>query len=128
MSKLQVKIPPSTDLKIEKPKTVPSNVRTAVDEGQKLNLHRCQQGKPNEASSCSGVRQRKCPERDARIWKVFYPNEPKFCGCNHQNDFVLDRSLLSKREHLDYLALPKKVCGKYSESYFGIFQCFFIFR
>lgn len=114
MSNSQVKISLPYAVKIEKPQAVPSNVHTALNEGRKLNLSRCQQTKPSVDCASFRVKQEKCRERVAKVWKICHPKQLE-CDCNHGCDFILDRGLMSRSEHLNYLAQPKKVSGNIFE-------------
>lgn len=104
MSKSQVKM----SSKIEKSATECSNVQKALAEGQRLNLSRCQQDTPRVDCAAIRKKEKKCREREARVWKVCYDEEDdEACECRHGCDFILDRSLMTRSEHVRFLARPK---------------------
>lgn len=112
MSKLQVKTSRimSTTSKSERRFSV--NVQSAIDEGGKINYVRCSE--PTKAIAPHFHKKSKCIQGEGvfRVSKIVFPPKPKYPRCAHEGNFLLDRSLLTRKHHEKILAQPKQVSMK----------------
>lgn len=89
----------------------PSIVHTVLDKGREVNFARCH----GELKSIVIDQQRSIgtfksnPKPKKKLFKILYPHKLKYPKCQHQKNFVLNRSKMLPSDHLSLLANPKKV-------------------
>jgi hypothetical protein len=90
------------------------NVEAIVEKGRRTNFARCNEElKPVERPILKKSKI-SCNEKDARVFKIQFPRKPKYPKCQHQNDFTLNRSLLTANDYLKILSRPRKVSSAYT--------------
>uniref|UniRef100_A0A1Q3FTC4 Uncharacterized protein n=1 Tax=Culex tarsalis TaxID=7177 RepID=A0A1Q3FTC4_CULTA len=51
---------------------------------------------------------KKKKDADPKVTKIIFPEPPKFRGCHHNENIVIERELLRPEEHIKLLAMPKE--------------------
>lgn len=106
MSKLQVK---NSQIMSTTSKSFKVNVQSAIDEGEKINYARCSE--PTKGIALHFHEKSKCIQHEGafRVSKIVFPPKLKYPKCVHEGNFLLDRSLLTRKHHEKILAQPKQV-------------------